>query len=239
MQRMLAFIDGPPGAGKSTVLSHLAAKYKLTVVPEPIDQWSTALQTVADLNTQITTEISADPHNIPPELYSKMTEYELAIVHLQTLVMVWYQKLSTELYSKKISAQQPNIIVVERTPLSATVFHAMASADDNRSDELRRQLDKIAAQLPSFKGATIFDFRLLPEAAVERLEQRKNPGDNLWNVDSIVKYYTEYDTLIADKELSTTKIDAMEDPDVTATKIYDFLTRHNRQSSHRFRSFFF
>ncbi|MBN19782.1 MAG: hypothetical protein CL678_00740 [Bdellovibrionaceae bacterium] len=236
MPAQVGFLDGPPGAGKSTILATLAAKYNVSVFPEPCALWAQALQ---NLETHVQ-EIKGCERNGTVGSADHLRElacYELALVHLQTLVLSWFQQL-TELVEKvKQKRFGPRVIMIERTPLSARVFHALAADDDNRTFECKAQLNMIAAQLPDIHGTIYFDLRADPDLIMSRLSRRGAPGDMLWSASSVAAYYRHYDVLVGAAELPITTIDVT--AEATPSELAATIMSHFQQTKTLFNSLWY
>ena len=230
----IVYLDGPPGAGKSTILSNLAAKYKLTVIPEPLMHWSAALRDLDRLQSVINVAMSTDE---PADILSELAQYELVLIHLQTLVLSWYQQLAAKIPEMKIRGRV-NVVVVERSPVSALVFHRLAANDENRTRECVAQLDAIAKQYPEMPAAAHFDLRASPEQICERLRFRNAPGDGLWTPEGVQLYYEMFDVVMAEKNMNPSHIDASDSPEAVADAIYSRIT-HSHGRSRTLREMFF
>ena len=217
MPGRVAFVDGPPGAGKTTVLNTLAAKYKLVVIPEPVDRWAETLTTLAQLEQTILETLQNE--DVPIQMLTTLTQYELTLVQFQTMVLCWYQELEQKL-PQLLAARNTNAVIIERSPVSAMVFHALASADDSRSTECVAQLDLIAKQLPTVTDAIYFDLRVPPPIASARLAERNAPGDSRWSEESLELYYTKFDEIMHQQEIAPIQVDAEQSPEEVATTIY-------------------
>lgn len=220
MSRKVVFLDGPPGAGKSTVLGHLAAKYKFTVIQEPLVQWSFALTDLEALEASICSRKDAGEYLESAELFRDVMKYEFALTHFQTLVLSWYQQLADMLPRITFQKSHPPVIVVERSPMSALVFHQLAMLSDDRTMECAEQLRRIGTQLPSISSAHHFNLMLSPEEAVARLDQRRAPGDTRWSVESLQQYYTIFDDIMQSRDAEIINIDATQTPEQMAEAIH-------------------
>lgn len=236
MSRVVVFLDGPPGAGKSTVLSHLAAKYKATVVQEPLVQWSMALAELEALEHSIARRTDQGDES-SPEIFSEYTRYELMFVHFQTLVLSWYQQLMDSIPRMTSPKKGPHIIFVERSPTSAKAFHQIATANENRTEEFKEQVNMIGMQLPVMADAKYINLVLPPDSITERLAQRQAPGDTRWSVDTLTHYLEAYDMVMAENQVDPIKIDAMRTPEEIAADIYQRVAPKQPRRS-RFDMFF-
>lgn len=237
MSRVVAFLDGPPGAGKSTVLSQLAAKYKITVIQEPLVQWSAALSELERLEQSIQV-IVANTDDVSHHLMSMYAKYELAFVHFQTLVLSWYQQLADRIPRIQPQKGQSNIVVIERSPMSAKVFHRLACMTDDRTNECVEQLELIGAQLPAIEATYFFNLVLPTETALERLQQRKAPGDARWTMETLNAYYDLFNAVMNEAEVEPINIDATQSPEDMSTEIFKKIKVKGSHRRSRFDMFF-
>lgn len=189
-------IDGPPGAGKSTILEELRTAHKMYTFPEPRHEWDAALQRLDELRSQL-----GSARVGTPQFTLAQSQYELALVHLQTMVLCWFRVVASVLEA----ADSECDMAMERSPQSAKVFHALAG---DCSEACKAQLDEIAKQLPVIQADVVIDLRLDPALAAARVQGRGLAGDKAWTPEAIAEYYAHYDTL---KEFNAIRIAVSED----------------------------
>ena len=195
----LVFVDGPPGAGKSTVLEALRTQHGVLTYPEPQEHWAPVLQDMERLTGR---------------------EWELAVLQLQAMVLSWYQTLASVLAAA--DSDDDEVVAVERSPQSAKVFHALATDAPQCSDELKRRLASIADQLPEMPPSVTVHLLIDPPLAAERTSQRQAAGDSGWTASAIQAYYTHYDRVIEDDVL-TIKLYSSTTPSAVAAKLYSLI----------------
>ena len=210
MSVKLVFLDGPPCAGKSTILSALEGKYGADVYPEPRPFWDPFLSQMSFYEGELKRSRNTD------EFATMQRRFELALVTFQSMVLAWYQVLKDS-----IDEYGSGTVVVERSPASAKVFHALAMQSKWCTDECKAQLRAIAAQLPKFETKhTVVHLKIDPSCLVSRLHHRCAAGDAHWDdVRSIELYYSMYDQIVKTSDTIEYDVDVKQTPEDLATLI--------------------
>jgi len=189
-------LDGNIGAGKTTVLQHLHAKYGYKIIEEPIKTWSPMLQ-------RIYTEDKGH------------FEFQLQA----WLDMAWTNRIRNEHLDQ-------NVVVVERSPhFTREVFINALALKDKVTDDQLRILDDCYHRTADLDTPDIlFYLRLDPEECKRRIKTRGREEERNISTEYVTLLHELHESTFKrlhslDQKQPVFSIDAAQNTDIVCTAI--------------------